>query len=129
MGDRIDGLVDGRELIAPDLRVRPERNVVRRDRHRQQQPLLFGLKVLEGTALRATVAPEPVVIEAPVSRVRARVLERDEHFAGEAVIADAGYGPFDAPLLPGCRLRSMSSIHHAFRSRTPFIHSTALVCR
>jgi len=84
-----------------DLRFRPERNVVRRDRHRQQQPLLFGLKVLEGTALRAAVAPEPVVIEAPVSRVRARVLERDEHFAGEAVIADAGYGPFDAPLVAG----------------------------
>jgi hypothetical protein len=101
MRDRIDGLVDGGELIAPDLRFRPERNVVRRDRHRQQQPLHFGLKVLEGTALRAAVSPEPVVIEAPVSRVRARVLERDEHFAGEAVIADAGYGPFDAPLVAG----------------------------
>jgi hypothetical protein len=30
--------------------------------------------------------------------------------------------------LQSCRLRSMPSIHHTFRSRIPFIHSTALVC-
>ena len=36
-----------------------------------------------------------------MSRVGARVLERDEDFAGEAIIPDARYGPFDAPLVPG----------------------------
>src|SRR5262245_12309986 len=36
-----------------------------------------------------------------MARVGARVLERDEHFAREAIIADAGYGPFDAPLIAG----------------------------
>jgi hypothetical protein len=30
--------------------------------------------------------------------------------------------------LQSCRLQSMPSIHHAFRSRIPFIHFTALVC-
>jgi hypothetical protein len=45
--DGIDRFVDRREPIAADLRLGPERSVVRRGRRRQEQPLLFGLKVLE----------------------------------------------------------------------------------
>ena len=32
---------------------------------------------------------------------RARVVERRQHFAGEAVVADAGHGALDAPFVAG----------------------------
>ncbi|HVL68918.1 MAG TPA: hypothetical protein VM364_16805 [Vicinamibacterales bacterium] len=106
--DRVERFVDGRELIAPDFRIAPQRNVVRRDGRRQQHALLLGLKVLERTPLRATVPAEAVIIEAPVASPRAGILDRDEHFARKAVIADAGYGSLDAALVTGrshaCRI-------------------------
>ena len=93
--DRVAGLVDDDELIARDLRLAPERNVVRRRRRRQQDRLLLGLKVLEGAALRPTVSAQAIVLEAPVPGEDARIVERREHFAGKAVVTDTGYGPFD----------------------------------
>jgi len=38
---------------------------------------------------------EAVVIQAPVPRVGARVVEGGQHFTGEAVVPDTGNGPFD----------------------------------
>ena len=99
--DRVERLGDGGELIAPDLRLAPQRDVVRRGRRRQQERLLLGLKVLERSALRATVAPQAVVIEAPVPAPRARLVERRQHFAGKAVVADAGHRALDAPFVAG----------------------------
>jgi hypothetical protein len=99
--DRVERFVDGGQLIAPDFRVAPQRNVVRRDGRRQQHALLFGLKVLERAPLRATVPAQAVLIEAPVVSPRAGILDREEHFTRKAVIADAGYGPLDAPFVTG----------------------------
>src|SRR5262245_45688502 len=92
MRNRVAGLVDDDGLIARDLRLAPERDVVRRGRRRKQDRLLFGLKVLQGTALRPTVSAAAIVLEAPVTREDTRIVERGEDFAGEAVIANAGYG-------------------------------------
>jgi hypothetical protein len=55
--------------------------------------------VLERSALRATVAPQPVVIQTPVPAPRAGVVECREHFAGKAVIADTGHGALHAPFV------------------------------
>ena len=66
-----------------------------------RQRLLLGLKVLERAALRATVAAQAVVVEAPVPAPRARLLERRQDFAGKAVIADAGHRALDPPFVPG----------------------------
>jgi hypothetical protein len=99
MRDRVERLVDRGELIAADFRLGPQRDVVRRGRRRQEQALLLRLKVLERAALRATVAPEAVVIEAPVPAPGACLVEGGQHFAGEAIVADARHGAFDAPLV------------------------------
>ena len=99
MRKRVERFVDGRELIAPDLRIAPEWNVVGRGGRRQQQALLLGLKVLEWLTLRATVPPKPVVVEAPVSSPRARVVERGERFTGKALITDAGHRALHAPFV------------------------------
>src|SRR4026208_1808780 len=56
---------------------------------------LLGVKVLERAALRATVATEAVVIEAPIPPSRASFFEGREYFTGKAVIAYAGYGALD----------------------------------
>src|SRR5262249_14101491 len=101
MRNRVERFIDGGELIAPHFRLAPERDVVRRRRLWQQQRLLLDVKVLEWPTLRATVPPEAVVVEAPVPAPRAGVVERGEHFPGEAVIACTGYGPFDTPFVPG----------------------------
>src|SRR5262245_5973044 len=98
---RVAGLVDDHELIARDLRLAPQRNVVRGRRPRQQDRLLLGLKVLEGATLRPTVSAQAIVLEAPLPGEDARIVERREHLAGEAVIANAGYGPFDAAFVAG----------------------------
>lgn len=100
MRNRVERLVDGGELIAPDLRIAPERDVVGRRRRRQQAPLLLSLKVLERATLGAAVASEASVIEAPVSAPRARLVERGQHFPSEAVVADAGHRALDAPFVP-----------------------------
>ena len=51
---------------------------------------------------------QAVLIEAPVASPRAGILDRDEHFACEAVIAHPGDRPLDAPLVTGrsdpCRI-------------------------
>jgi hypothetical protein len=99
MRNRVERLVDGRELIAPDFRITPERNVIRCGGRRQQQTLLLGLKVFERPPLRATVPPEAVVIAAPVAAPRARLIERGEDFASKAVVPHAWYGPLDAPFV------------------------------
>jgi len=72
-------------------------------------------------ALRPTVAPEAVVIETPVPAPRARVVERDQHFPGKAIVADPGDGPFDAPFGESCRLLLMRGLRiESFLSPTPF---------
>ncbi len=50
--------------------------------------------------LRATVATAPVLLATPVRRMGARIVKRREDFAGEAIVPDAGYGPFDARFIP-----------------------------
>jgi len=54
------------------------------------------------------VPAEAVIIEAPVAPPGAGILDREEHFARKAVVADARYGPLDAPLVTGrshaCRI-------------------------
>jgi hypothetical protein len=45
------------------------------------------------------VAPQAIVVETPVDGVRARVVQRGEDFAGEAIIADRRHGPFDPPFV------------------------------
>ena len=57
-------------------------------------------KCSSGPPLRATVAPQAVLVEAPGAGPHVRIVEREEHFAREAVVADAGYGALDAPLVP-----------------------------
>ena len=116
--DRVERFGDGGELIAPDLRLAPQRNVVRRGRRRQQERLLLGLKVLERSTLRATVAPQAVVIEAPVPAPRARVVERRQDFAGKAVVADAGHGAFDAPFVAGHAARAPGRCESGAPART-----------
>ena len=118
MRNRIERLVDGRELIAADLGLAPQRDVVRRGRRRQQAGLLLGLKVLERPPLRATVPPQAVVVETPVPAERARVVERREHFAGEAIVADAGHGAFDARLCRGHAARGRDRCESGAPART-----------
>src|SRR5262245_18648474 len=50
-------------------------------------------------ALRATVSPATVLLAAPAHRQGARVLKGRQQLAGEAVIADCGYGALNAPLV------------------------------
>jgi len=85
MGDRVQGFGDGRELIARDLRLAPQRNVVRRGRRREEERLLLGLKVFERAALRATVASEAVVSEAPLPASRTGLLEGRQERGDEVV--------------------------------------------
>jgi hypothetical protein len=59
----------------------------------------------------------------------ARVVDRREDFAREAIIPDAGYGAFDARFLQRRRLPTMSSIFRAFRSRIRSIRSPARAWR
>src|SRR5215210_5999077 len=82
--NRVEGFGDGGELIASDLGLTPQGDVVRRGRRRPQAALLLGLKVLERSALRATVAPQAIVIEAPGPSPRPRLVERGQDFSGKA---------------------------------------------
>ena len=100
MRQRVGRLGDRRELIARDLRRAPRGDVVRRGRRGLQRRQLLGAKVLERPPLRATVAPQAVLVETPGARAHVRVVEREEDFAREAVVADAGHGALDAPLVP-----------------------------
>src|SRR5437870_5383952 len=50
--------------------------------------------------LRATVATAPILLATPVGRMAARVVDRREDFAREAIVPDTRYGPFDAPFIP-----------------------------
>src|SRR5712691_9513224 len=50
--------------------------------------------------LRATMATAPILLATPVRRMGARVVDRREDFAREAVVPDAGYGAFDARFIP-----------------------------
>src|SRR5271167_3585527 len=56
--------------------------------------------MLPGSALRATMTTQPILLAAPVPRMRARLVNRREDFAGEAVISYARNGAFDAGLVP-----------------------------
>src|SRR3989304_3952202 len=49
---------------------------------------------------RATVTTAPILLATPVRRMGARVVNRREDFACEAVVPDAGYGAFDARFIP-----------------------------
>ena len=50
--------------------------------------------------LRATVATAPILLATPVRRMNARVVDRREDFAREAIVPDARDGAFDACLIP-----------------------------
>src|SRR3970040_469974 len=50
--------------------------------------------------LRAAVATAPILLAAPVCRMGARIVDRREHFAREAVVPDSRYGAFDSGLIP-----------------------------
>src|SRR5205085_8877813 len=65
-------------LIAGDLGLTPQRDVVGRRRGRQENRLLLRLEMLAGCTLRATVPTKPILLAAPVHGVRARVLEGRE---------------------------------------------------
>ena len=99
MRQRVERLGHRRQLIAPDLGRRPQRDVIGRGRCWDQHAVLLGLKVLPGPALRPTMPALPILLETPVPRVGARVLDRGEHFARKAVIADARYGALHAGLV------------------------------
>ena len=116
--DRVQRFGDGGELIAPDLRLAPQRDVVRRGRRREQERLLLGLKVLERAALRATVSAEAVVIEAPIPAPRAGLLEGRQDFTGKAVIAYAGHRALDPPFVTGRSARARGRCESAGRGRT-----------
>src|SRR5207244_8096761 len=83
-------------LIASDFRLAPERDVVRRRQAGPQHGLLLGLKVLAGEPLRAAVATTAVLLAAPARGVGARVVERCQQLAGEAVVTDRRHRPLDA---------------------------------
>ena len=42
-----------------------------------------------------------VVVTTPLARVGACILEHRQDLAGEAIVADAGYGAFDPSFVPG----------------------------
>jgi hypothetical protein len=87
-------------LIPSDLGGAPERDVIRLRGRGPQRRLLDGLEVLPGRLQGATVAPLTIVLAAPVLGMNAGLGEVDEHFAGEAVVADTGDGPFHAGFVP-----------------------------
>jgi hypothetical protein len=72
---RVERLQDRRVLIAADLGLAPDRNVVGCRRSRKQRLSLLGLEVLERHALRRAVPPSAVLLETPAPRVIARLLD------------------------------------------------------
>ena len=56
--------------------------------------------MLPWSALGATVATAPILLPTPVRCMGARVVDRREDFAREAVVPDARDGAFDARVIP-----------------------------
>jgi hypothetical protein len=86
-------------VVAADFGRVPHRRVVRPAGRRVQGRPLLGLEMLQGPPLGPRVPPLAVVLEAPLAPPRASGVEIDQRFAREAIVPDAGDGPFDPSLL------------------------------
>jgi hypothetical protein len=89
------------EVIAMDLGITPQRDVVRLGGCRQQGRFLFGVEVLEGHAVRASMAPCAVLVKAPLPRMLAGVVEIAKLFTAKAIVPDGRDGALDASLVLG----------------------------
>ena len=87
-------------LVARDLGLAPERDVVGRGGGRAQGRLLDGLEVLARGAQRPTVAPQAIVLAAPPHGMHARLGKIEHHLPAEAVVADGRHGALHAGLVP-----------------------------
>src|ERR1700682_915456 len=88
---RLERLRDGHQLIAADLRLTPQRDVIGGGGRGPERGLFLRLEVFPRTPLRATMRTPAVVLATPLERMDARVLECREDLAGETIIADAGH--------------------------------------
>src|SRR5581483_10621491 len=88
----VQGAGDLGMLVAADLGITPERDVVGHGRSRPEHRLLDGLEVLARPLERAAVATPAVVLEAPVEGVGPGRVEIHQGLAAEAVLAHAGDG-------------------------------------
>jgi len=118
---RVQCLVHLRVLVARDLRLAPQRHVVRFRRRRQELRLLLGVEVFERHALRARVTAHAVLGEAPVTGVRARLLDVVDVLAAEAVVAHRLHCALDSRLVlrtpHTCRVDDEAALLRVFEKR------------
>src|SRR5262249_45369318 len=74
MRNRVEGFRDGRELVTADFGFRPQRDLVRRGRGRQEPVSLFRLKMLTRSPLGPTMSAEAVLLAAPLPRMRPSIV-------------------------------------------------------
>lgn len=100
-GQRVERLRHLRVLVDRDLGVAVRGHVVDFGGGRQQRRLLVSLEGLKGQALRAGVPTESVLLEAPMHRATAAVIDGEQPLTAEAVLTDRLHGALDTPLVLG----------------------------
>src|SRR5690606_34379514 len=94
----VESALDHAEEVGADLRIRPGRNVERRGRRGEQVLALLVLKVLTRQAARGAVTSHAVAVPAPALGEQARVGDRGDDLASEAVVSHVAHGALDAGL-------------------------------
>src|SRR5262249_9445060 len=93
---RVERLGDLDVLIAGDLRLTPEGNLVGGCRTRKQDWLLLGFEILARRSLRAAGAAEAGLLAAPMDPRRPRVRWGAEDFARKAIVTHGRHRTLDA---------------------------------
>jgi hypothetical protein len=97
-------------LVRPDLRVAPERDVVRLGGRRQQARLLLGIERLARQPQGARVPAHAVLLERPVVGTSPGVVDALQPLSAKAVFAYRLNCPLDAPLGESSRLHRMMHV-------------------